>query len=301
MANSRRDQQRLFDLPNPLIERLGESFFDAIPQEPGVYRMMDRKGNLLYVGKAKNLRRRLFTYRRVRKETATRKTIRLVRMIHDIEYEQTDCEESALLRENELLRAHRPPFNHANTQPETYYYITVTRKAGYWQFRLGMREPTEFHTNIRGYGAFKGHGQVRRSMGALLRQLAIRVENLDSIFSLPSVLSRRLTPLNYKLKIESLDRSQESLLWRRLNQYLKGTASTLLVHMMAKAEQRDLLEAQIGRLLLEDMERLHRFYERCSAKNYQMCKTFDLEPPLIPQDELDDLLVRWAFLNGNLR
>jgi predicted GIY-YIG superfamily endonuclease len=296
MSESRRHQQRLFDLPNPLNERLGEAFFDRIPQEPGVYRMYGKTGELLYVGKAKNLRRRLFTYRNVRKETASRKTVRLVRMIDDIRYEQTDTEEEALLLENQLLREHRPPFNHANTQPETYYFISLERSPDHWQFSLRMREPDDLGRDKRGYGAFKGHGRVRRSLGALLRQLWVLIEEIDSSFLFPSVLTRRLTPMNYKLSMTGLDDDQEQLLWRRVNQFLKGTGSTLQQQVLEHAEQVDLLSAQIGPLILEDLERLHRFYERCTTANYEIAQAFDLDNHLIPQDALDDLLVQRAFL-----
>lgn len=50
----------------PILEnRLGKEAFDPIPQQPGVYRFYDQRGELLYVGKAKNLRRRLFGYKPV--------------------------------------------------------------------------------------------------------------------------------------------------------------------------------------------------------------------------------------------
>jgi excinuclease ABC subunit C len=295
MSRHQRNQQRLFDLPNPLPERLGAVFFDELPTSPGVYKMFDRQEKLLYVGKAKNLRRRLFAYKSVRKETASRKTVKLVRMIHNIRYEQAASEEAALLRENELLREHRPPFNHLNTQPETYYYITVERLADSWNFQLRMHEPNQTGDNLRGYGAFKGHGQVRRSLGALLRLLWIRIEEIDSTFLFPSVLIRRLTPLNYKLRVNLLDPKERSLLWRRVNQLLNGTARSLLDHLMAMAEERDLLGEQIGVLLLEDLDQLHYFYKRCTTTNYRIYKAFDLDSPMIPQDQLDDWLVRYSF------
>jgi excinuclease ABC subunit C len=288
-------QQRLFDLPNPLPECLGSAFFEAIPTDPGIYKMFDKQDELLYIGKAKNLRRRLFSYRSVRKETASRKTVKLVRMIHRIRYEQTESEEEALLRENELLREHRPPFNHKNTQPETYYYIAVTREETHWQFQLRMHQLEEHQRHHRIYGAFKGHGHVRRSLGALLRQLWVMIKEIDSSFLFPSVLTRRLTPMNFTLPVDELSDDHRSILWRRVNQYLKGTTQTLLEQMIMRAEERDLLEKQISVLLLEDLDRLQKFYERCTSQNYTITKRFDLSSHLIPQDQLDDLLVRNAF------
>ena len=60
------DQQRLFDEYNPIEKRVGEHFFEELPKQSGIYKMYGSAGRLLYVGKAKNLRNRLFTYRRAK-------------------------------------------------------------------------------------------------------------------------------------------------------------------------------------------------------------------------------------------
>ena len=111
-------QLRLFPAPKPLVERLGVEFFRRVPDAPGVYLMADDYERLLYIGKAKNLRARLNYYRHVRPERASRKVVRLVHAVRSIVYEVCACQNSALLRENELLRLHKPKFNVMNTRPE---------------------------------------------------------------------------------------------------------------------------------------------------------------------------------------
>lgn len=289
------DQGHLFPEINPLIERLGKAFFDDLPSCPGVYKMYGEAKHLLYVGKAKNLRRRLFTYKRVKKDKASRKVIRLVRMIREIEYETWPTEEAALLRENELLRHVKPPFNHVNTQPETYYYIGLTINESAVSFHLDMKaERMECDYE---YGAFKGHGKVRRALGALLRQLYILHQKVDSPFDFPPVLTRRITPSHYKLALNgqwSEKKRKKNI--SEIKRFLKGTGRTLLDRINDAAFERDLLDEFIGKIILEDLQKLNDFYEQKTKKNYSIYRNLELDSHQISQFELDDLLIQNAFL-----
>ncbi len=110
-------QTLLLPDPRPLVERLGVEFFRSAPQGPGVYLMRDGAGVVLYVGKAKNLRRRLGAYRVANPERLPRRHLRLVRAVERIDLEEWPDEASALTRESELLRRLRPRFNRAGTWP----------------------------------------------------------------------------------------------------------------------------------------------------------------------------------------
>jgi excinuclease UvrABC nuclease subunit len=74
-------QMLLFADPRPLVERLGPEFFRRAPQSPGVYLMRDRADSVLYVGKAKNLRKRLASYRVANPERLPRRHLRLLRAV----------------------------------------------------------------------------------------------------------------------------------------------------------------------------------------------------------------------------
>src|SRR5437016_7928181 len=110
-------QQWLFAPAKPLVERLGKKFFRKIPARPGVYKMHDATGNLLYVGKAKNLRKRLGSYRVANPERMPRRHLRMLRAVVRIDLEECADERSALMRESELLLKLRPKFNRAGTWP----------------------------------------------------------------------------------------------------------------------------------------------------------------------------------------
>src|SRR5580704_17346330 len=107
----------LFPDPRPLVERLGVDFFRCLPEGPGVYLMRDAGGNLLYVGKAKNLRKRLCSYRVANPDRMPRRHLRLLRAVVRIELQECPDESAALARESELLRTLKPKFNRAGTWP----------------------------------------------------------------------------------------------------------------------------------------------------------------------------------------
>ncbi|WP_440999945.1 hypothetical protein [Fodinibius sp. SL11] len=88
-------QQRLFEHYNPIENRVGKTFFEELHTEPSVYKMYGRSEQLLYVGKAKNLRNRLFTYRRANMDSSSRKTICLIRMTHKIDIEICESEKKS--------------------------------------------------------------------------------------------------------------------------------------------------------------------------------------------------------------
>ncbi len=116
-------QALLFPDPRPLVERLGPDFFHQAPEVPGVYLMRDAVGAVLYVGKAKNLRKRLGSYRVANPDRLARRHLRLLRTVARIDLQECASEQAALARESELLRNLRPRFNRAGTWPGTPRFL----------------------------------------------------------------------------------------------------------------------------------------------------------------------------------
>ncbi|MHB8521369.1 MAG: nucleotide excision repair endonuclease [Limisphaerales bacterium] len=110
-------QQLLFPDPQPLVERLGRAFFRQLPACPGVYLMRDAGDAILYIGKAKNLRKRVGSYRVANPDRMPRRHLRLLRLVARIELQECLDESTALARESDLLRTVRPRFNRAGTWP----------------------------------------------------------------------------------------------------------------------------------------------------------------------------------------
>lgn len=116
-------QKLLLPDPRPLVERLGAEFFRQAPERPGVYLMRDAAAAVVYVGKAKNLRKRLGSYRVANPDRLRRRHLRLLRAITRIELEECPDESAARARESELLRQLRPRFNRAGTWPGPRWFL----------------------------------------------------------------------------------------------------------------------------------------------------------------------------------
>ena len=91
--------------------KFGTSFLSALPTSPGVYLFKDGQGEILYAGKAKNIRRRLGAYRNATNRKIHRKMKMIVQESSTIDIQLQPSEHIALLVENQLIRTHRPPFN----------------------------------------------------------------------------------------------------------------------------------------------------------------------------------------------
>lgn len=281
-------QQRLFEHYNPIEKRVGKTFFDELPKGTGVYKMYGRSGKLLYVGKAKNLRKRLFTYRRAKMGRTRRKIVRLIRMTYDIGIEICESEKQALLLENRLIREHRPEFNHAKKQPHTYYFVGLERSEGALDFSLQMHIPEREFV----FGAFKGHRLVRKTMGGIIRILYILENEVETVFKIPSILTQKLTPMKYRL---SLNGGLDKAIWKPLLEFYKGENKALMDLILAICEEQRLLQSFAGSMILDDLDAMKWFYKRCSHRNFQIYRQLDLDSTLIPQQKLDDYLIEWAF------
>lgn len=95
----------------------------TIPTQPGIYKYYDEKNELLYVGKAKHLRKRISSY--FSKTFTTYKTLELVQRIHHIEFTIVNNEQDAFLLENTLIKEFQPRFNISLKDGKTYPYIVI--------------------------------------------------------------------------------------------------------------------------------------------------------------------------------
>ena len=105
----------------PIVETLS-----TLPDKPGCYQYFDSKGTIIYVGKAKNLKKRISSY--FQKEHEDVKTRVLVKQIFEIKYIIVDTEEDALLLENNLIKRHKPRYNVMLKDDKTYPSIVIKKE-----------------------------------------------------------------------------------------------------------------------------------------------------------------------------
>lgn len=102
------------------------SILQRLPESPGSYQYFDEHGTVIYVGKAKNLKRRVSSY--FNREHDSRKTAILVSKIHDIHYTVVKTEAEALLLENQLIKQFQPRYNVLLKDGKSYPSIAVTKE-----------------------------------------------------------------------------------------------------------------------------------------------------------------------------
>ena len=107
------------------LERL-HNVVASLPEQPGSYQYYNREGEVIYVGKAKNLKRRVASY--FNKEQQSRKTVMLVSHIWEIRYIVVKTEEDALLLENNLIKRFQPRYNVLLKDGKTYPSICISRE-----------------------------------------------------------------------------------------------------------------------------------------------------------------------------
>jgi len=139
------------------------------PQAPGVYRMIDAKGEVLYVGKAKSIRKRIVSYAREAGHTA--RIMRMIAATASLEFVSTTTETEALLLEANLIKRLRPRFNVLLRDDKSFPYILIT--AGdtppmISKHRGARTRPGEY------YGPFASAQAVHRTITALERAFLIR-------------------------------------------------------------------------------------------------------------------------------
>ena len=163
-------------VPLPTAENLPPAEkVKTFPQTPGVYLMKDHAGDVIYVGKAKNLRSRAGSY--FLKEAAENlRTCELVQHIRDIDFIPTETEVDALLREARLIKDIRPKFNKDLKDDKSFPYLQIRTREEFPRVEF-TRTPKR--RGVKLYGPFTSSKSLRSAIQVLQKVLKFRTCTLD--------------------------------------------------------------------------------------------------------------------------
>lgn len=142
-----------------------------LPHQPGVYLMKDRLGRIIYVGKAKDLKKRVSTYFQASRGMVVQPKIRaLVQSIHDFEILEVRSEPEALLLEGRLIKQYRPKYNSDFTDDKRFLLVRVDPAAAIPRFGLVRFKKDD---RARYFGPFAHSGHLRKTLAELRRRFGI--------------------------------------------------------------------------------------------------------------------------------
>lgn len=207
------------------------AFLAHCSSHPGVYRMLDAEGRLLYIGKAKSLKKRLSSY--FRKSGLAPKTAALVARIAQVETTITANETEALLLEQTLIKEWRPPYNILLRDDKSYPYVFLS--GGVFP-RLSIHRGAKKQKG-RYFGPYPSAGSIRESLGLLQKAFLVR-QCEDSYFR-----SRTRPCLQYQIKrckgpcAGLVDPAEYAEDVRHSVMFLEGRSNALAEELLAGMEQ----------------------------------------------------------------
>ncbi len=164
---------------------------DLLPVTPGVYLMKDRQGEVVYVGKARNLRARVSQYFQPQTSDTRRFIPFLEELLGDLEVLLTPSEKDALLLENELIKKHKPRFNVRLRDDKNFISLRLSRTHAYPRLEVVRRIRKD---GARYFGPYSSASSIRESLQVLNRHFQLRTCT-DQVMA-----NRRRPCLQYQIK-----------------------------------------------------------------------------------------------------
>lgn len=229
----------------------------TLPESPGCYKYLDDEGRVIYVGKAKNLRKRVSSY--FQKDLPNAKTKLLVRQIKQIEYVVVETESDALILENALIKEHQPRYNILLKDGKTYPEIIVKNEP----FPRVLVERRASRDGSLRFGPYPSVQMARATLAMIQDIYPIRTCSLD--LSPQKILDGRYKEcLQYHIKrckapcIGAQARADYDANIREIVSLLRGDLSTVIElyreEMLRLAEELRFEEAQVYKERLEHLE-----------------------------------------------
>lgn len=247
-----------------------KTILTVIPEKPGCYQYFDEKGTIIYVGKAKNLKRRVSSY--FNKQHDSNKTRVLVKQIRDIKYFVVETEEDALLLENNLIKQYHPRYNVLLKDDKTYPSIVVKNEyfPRVYQTRNIVRDGSRY------YGPYPSV-YTAKVMLQLIKDL-YPIRTCKYPLTPESIREGRYKVcLEYHIKrckgpcegLQTLEEYQQNI--SEIKEILRGNISQVSKHLF------DEMQSLAAELKFEEAQKLKEKYE--AIENYRSRST--VVPPML--------------------
>lgn len=225
-----------------------------LPEKPGCYQYLDEQGKVIYVGKAKNLKRRVSSY--FIKESQTDKTRMLVSKISDLKYIVVETEWDAFLLENNLIKRYKPRYNILLKDDKTYPSICITKEEypRVFKTRKIIRNGSEY------YGPFSHVGTLNGLLQIVSQAYKVRTCRLP-LTNEAIKAGKYKECLEYHIKncpapcIGRIEKKEYSEQINEIREILKGHSQELTRSMMQEMKRLS------GELKFEDAQAIKQRYQ----------------------------------------
>lgn len=265
-----------------------KSLLSTLPDKPGIYQYFDEGKTIIYVGKAKNLKKRVTSY--FVKKHDNRKTAILVRSIADIKYLIVETEQDSLLLENNLIKKYKPRYNIRLKDDKSYPWICIKNEP----FPRVFLTRNVYKDGSKYFGPYTSIYTVRTLLELFKTQYKLR--NCNFLLSKENIDNRKIKPcLEYHIKncdgpcIGMISEKKYNELIENIEHILKGNISNVIKHI--EVEMKKSADSM-------DFERAQQLKEKLnSLKSYQSKSTIvspkltDIDVFSIQNDE------KFAFIN----
>lgn len=270
--------------------KFGKKFLDSIPPLPGIYRIFDSESTLIYIGKAKNLKRRLGQYKNAKRRRKHRKMRKIIESAASIQFETCATECEAELLEASLIQLHRPRWNVVGAFYFLYPMVGMkhTADASYFCYTTQpeLFEDFEFH------GAYRSRDITRDAFFSLVELLKYVGHPLPKIKSYQDGLIPKYSYLYGFRQIPSDWLPLWADLWRGSSKY---ALEVLVLALIENAGARkDCAKTQ------ELLNKLRRFWIHEATPLFKACSRLNHESYPISQKERDLLFLKYrhSFLKN---
>ena len=266
----------------------------SIPKEPGIYLMKDSKGEIIYIGKAKNLKNRVKTYFL---KNQNYKTQKLVSKIAGIEFVLTDNESEAFLLESNMIKRYRPIYNIELKDQQRYTYLRITDEKFPRLLVTRRTRKGDFLGKGKIFGPFTRGSSKLLTIGSLRKTFKVRIcKTLPKKACLEYHLGNCDAPCEFTTAQKEYDENISNL-----ESILKSKQQMKEFSLKLKKQMKEASKSQQFERAIEIRDTLERLGSINSGKKMETVRKSDEEFFGIKYDKHDAIVMTFRQTHGVIR